>query len=857
MDNPLRPPLTVSAPSQGGPSLRGARMIQALDGRLFLPRRVVDVLRRHMQSGRLASLGLLAVLVTLPGFALWGATSTYKIGVAVRHATELSNLFEKARFAVDAEESLERKYRLEPGDEVRGRHRAIALELVEALHKASLYGTAADRLLIDDVLVRHVQYLEAIRRMFAAVDAGDTAAANDIDQAEVDPSFDAIETQVVAASDQHRTDAADRLEALSDVQRSVLIATPIVFALAVGLVIFFWTMLRSLQRRADEGLLREASTTRSSEQRFRGLVQNASDLILICTAPGTITYQSPAAETAWGFPATELLGEPILALTYPDDQPALRELWDQLRHASPEGADPAATRTTELRLRDGAGAWRHAELIATSLLHDPAVQGIVVTVRNTTERKAFEQQLTQQAFYDALTGLPNRVLFLDRLKQALVRAGRRKDAVGLLFLDIDNFKLINDSLGHHVGDQLLTEVAARLRSCVRAQDTVARLSGDEFVVVLELLAGADDAVPVAKAIAHQFSRPFTLDVRELVITASIGIALSDAGQETADSLLRNADLAMYRAKSDGRARYVMFDPSMHTDTLARLELESDLRRALDQGELRVHYQPIVSMDTRKVSEVEALVRWQHPLRGLVSPLDFIPLAEETGLIIPLGQWVLEEACRQVAAWHEQFPSEPPLTLSVNLSPRQFQKPFLVADVSRALHEAGLPARCLKLEITEGVLMRDVEATIRTLWELKNLGLQIAIDDFGTGYSSLAYLKRLPLDVLKIDRSFVSGIGQGQEDTAIVRAIMALAKSLNLKVTGEGIETTEQAALLGDWGCDRGQGYLFSRPLDGQAASALLEAAANDKQLFGYERHETGQEIDISVADHHLAITTVH
>jgi len=383
------------------------------------------------------------------------------------------------------------------------------------------------------------------------------------------------------------------------------------------------------------------------------------------------------------------------------------------------------------------------------------------------------------------------------------------------------------------------------------------VSGDEFVVVLELLAGADDAVPVARAIAHQFSRPFRLGERDVVITSSIGIALSDAGQENADSLLRNADLAMYRAKSDGRARYVMFDPSMHADTLARLELESDLRLALDRGELRVHYQPIVQMKTGKFSEVEALVRWQHPTRGLVSPVDFIPLAEETGLIIPLGQWVLEQACRQVAAWHKQFPSEPPLTLSVNLSPRQFQKPFLVADVSRALHDAGLPARCLKLEITEGVLMRDVEATIRTLWELKNLGLQIAIDDFGTGYSSLSYLKRLPLDVLKIDRSFVGGIGQSQEDTAIVHAIMALAKSLNLKVTGEGIETAEQAALLGEWGCDRGQGYLFSMPLDSQATGTLLQVAADGEHTRRSIYCEADQAPGPLPADHHLAASTTH
>ena len=775
------------------------------------------------KPGRLASLGLVVVLVALPGFALWGAAVTYQTGVAVKQATELNDLFEQARYAVGAEESLERKYRLEPGPEVRDRHAAAGTAMIETLTRAAMMSGSADRQSVADMISKHGQYLQAIGRMFAAVDANDTAAATAIDAAEVDPSFDEIEPQVIALSNRHRLVAADRLKALTTIQTRVLLATPIVFAFGTALVAFFWRVLSVSQKRSKESFAREAASTRSSERRFRGLVQNTSDMILICAAPGTVTYQSPAAETTWGHPAAELLGKPVLAWTHPDDQPALRDLWEQLRHVSPGGGE--ATRTTELRLRDGAGAWRQAELVATNLLHDPAVQGMVVTVRDITERKAFEQQLTQQAFYDTLTGLPNRVLFQDRLEQALVRASRRMDAVGLLFLDLDNFKLVNDSLGHQVGDKLLVEAAARLRACVRMQDTVARLSGDEFVVVLELLTGEADALPVAKAIAHQLSRPFVLDGREVVVTASIGIAISNAGREHAEDLVRNADVAMYRAKSDGRACYVMFDPSMHTDALARLELENDLRHALNRQELRVYYQPIVTMETGSFTEVEALVRWQHPTRGLVSPGDFIPIAEETGLIVPLGMWVLEEACRQVVAWHQQFPTRPPLTLSVNLSPRQFQQASLVADVAEALRMSGLPAGRLKLEITEGVIMRNVEATIRTLWELRDLGLQLAIDDFGTGYSSLSYLKRLPLDVLKIDRSFVSGIGQNQEDNAIVHAVMALAKSLNLKVTGEGIETVEQATLLGEWGCDHGQGYLFSKPLDGQAAGALLKAAA--------------------------------
>jgi diguanylate cyclase (GGDEF)-like protein/PAS domain S-box-containing protein len=782
---------------------------------------------QHAKTGRIASLGLLAVLVILPGFALWGAAATYKTGVAVTHAIELSNSYERARFAVGEEESLERKYRLDPDNEVRTRHRDAGTTVAEALRQAAAMDTPTNIQVIDEVLAQHEQYLLAINHMFAAVDANDAAAASAIDESEIDPRFDKMQSLVAGTANLHRADAADHLTALSAIQTRVLITTPIAFSLGVLLAIFFWRLLLAYQRDAEAGLAREASNIRTSERRFRGLVANASDLILICARPGTITYQSPAAKATWGYQEAELLDKPFVDLTHSDDQPAWRSLWEQMQHAAVDSTDGIG-RTIELRLRDSGGNWRYAEVLITSLLHDPAVNGFVVTVRDVTERKAFEQQLTRQAFYDALTGLPNRVLFRDRLEQALVRAGRRKDAVGLLFLDLDNFKLINDSLGHQVGDQLLVEAAARLRACVRNQDTVARLGGDEFVVVLELLAGEEDALPAAKAIVHQFSRPFILDDREVVVSVSIGIAVSTAGQEHADNLLRNADVAMYRAKSDGRARCVVFDPSMHTDSLVRLELENDLRRALQHDELRVHYQPIITMSTGKITEVEALVRWQHPTRGLVFPNEFIPVAETTGLIIPLGLWVLEEACRQVAAWHGQFPTEPPLILSVNLSPRQFQQPSIVADVAQALEESGFPASCLKLEITEGIIMQDVEATIRTLWELKGLGLQIAVDDFGTGYSSLSYLKRLPLDVLKIDRSFVSGIGHNQEDTAIVHAIMAMAKSLNFKVTGEGIETAEQSALLGQWGCDCGQGYLFSKPLDSVKAGALLEAAAHSR-----------------------------
>lgn len=765
-------------------------------------------------AGYFASFGLASVLIVLSIFVMWGALSTYRAGNAAKHFSELRDAFEQARFAVAAEESLNRKYRLEPSAEVRGRHHEAATSLLAALERARVVGEPADGVLISDVLAMHKEYLLAIDRMFAAVDAGDTTRANEMDRTEVDPRFDNMEARIFAASDAHHVAAVQRLDELAYVQTNVLAATMFAFALGMGLVVFFKFILRAQRRRAEEAITRETNAARRSEKRFRALVQNASDVVLICTSEGTVTYQSPTAETNWGYASDELVGRPLFAVVNPDDQPALLQLLEQLQTA------PGTTRRTQLRVRDAGDAWCYVELILTNLLQEPDVEGLVITARDIAQRKAFENQLIQQAFHDSLTLLPNRVLFLDRLEQALVRTVRRQGSVGLLFLDLDNFKLINDGLGHQAGDDLLVEASARLRVCVREEDTVARMGGDEFVILMELTTEAE-AVLAAERIEQQFRRPFRIGGSDFVTTVSIGIALGGAGHEQPDILLRNADVAMYRAKAGGRGRHVVFNASMQADSLSKLNLENDLRQAIGRGELRVHYQPIVILYSGRVTEVEALVRWQHPTRGLMAPADFISIAEETGLIIPIGQWVLEEACRQVAAWQVEFPIKPTLMLSVNLSPRQFQQPNLVEQVSCALREAGLAPTWLKLEITEGVIMRDVDATNKTLGQLKELGVQIAIDDFGTGYSSLAYLKRLPLDILKIDRSFISGIGHDPEDTAIVRAIISMAKSLHLSVTAEGIETAEQATLLRGWACELGQGYYFSRPLDTSALTELL------------------------------------
>jgi diguanylate cyclase (GGDEF)-like protein/PAS domain S-box-containing protein len=780
-------------------------------------RRIIGVAcalpRGHL--ARLATLGLIALLIAMPGFAVWGAVLTYQAGAAARQATALSDAFADARYAVGAEESLERKYRLQPSAEVRGFHRDAAVSLTQALGRASAFAGAGDLTMINSVLASHVRYLAAVQRMFAAIDDGNTALTNEIDVAEADPEFDAIELHVDAAAATSRIESTDQLAMLAALQTRVLIATPIILAFGMALVVFFWTVLRIYEEQVRQAAAHEAANLQRSERRFRSIIQHASDMVLICAHAGAITYQSPAAEIAWGYAPDELLDLRLVDVIHPEEKPAADDLWQQVLDAA------GMTRTTELRLRDRAGSWHDVELILTNLLHEAAVSGVVITVHDISERKAFERQLMEQAFYDSLTGLPNRALFNDRLDQARARSVRRHDGLGLLFLDLDNFKLVNDSLGHGAGDTLLVEVAKRLVTTVRTDDTVARLGGDEFVVLLERINSEADILPLAESITQQFVRPFAVDGREFAITASIGIAFSERDHEHEGSLLRNADVAMYRAKASGKGQHVLFNAGMHADIMARLELETDLRQAIERGELRIHYQPIFSLRSGRMSEVEALVRWQHPTRGLIAPADFIPIAEETGLIVPIGQWVLEQACHQAAAWHVQCPQTPLLVVGVNVSPRQLQLASFAEDVARTLRETGLPAVCLKLEVTEGVIMRDMEASAVVLGKLKALDIQLAIDDFGTGYSSLAYLKRLPLDVLKIDKSFVDGIIVDPEDRAIVKAIISLAKSLGLSITAEGIENAEQAAALNAWGCERGQGYHFAKPMEAAGIAVLL------------------------------------
>lgn len=564
--------------------------------------------------------------------------------------------------------------------------------------------------------------------------------------------------------------------------------------------------------------LAESLLRRQSEERFQTLVRNASDIILIVEASGVVQYASPSVERVLGYDPKCLAGQDSFLLIHPEDQPEVRSFHDQLAES------PGVTRAIEFRMRHKRGEWHYVEAIATNLLTDPTVQGVVINIRDITERKEAEERLVYQAFHDPLTDLPNRALFMDRLHIALARAARRDEEAAILFLDLDRFKVVNDSLGHEAGDRLLVAVAQRLKTCLREGDTAARLGGDEFIILLEDVHSVDEAVAVADRVAGELRRPFTIDHREVFVTASIGITISRPMQRRSLDLLREADIAMYQAKARGKAGWAVFDAEMGTAAMKRLELETDLRRAIERHEFEVYYQPAIDLDDGRVAAMEALVRWRHPERGLVSPIEFITLCEETGLIVPLGRAVLEQACTQGVQWRERYGAGAP-SVSVNLSARQVEHPAIVDDIAAILDRTGLPAPMLTLEVTETFAVQDAESNRETLQRLKSLGVHLAIDDFGRGYSSLGYLKQLPVDILKIDRTFVQNLDHDPEDAAIVAAVTTLAHTLGMRVTAEGVETAQQVERIRTLGVDLGQGYFFSKPLTAELATALLEMNA--------------------------------
>ncbi|MBV8160708.1 MAG: EAL domain-containing protein [Acidimicrobiia bacterium] len=567
----------------------------------------------------------------------------------------------------------------------------------------------------------------------------------------------------------------------------------------------------------DQTLAREE--VEASERRFRSLVQNVSDLIIVVSPAGQLQYASPSLERLLGYESEELKrglgGEWI----HPDDLPCLRSAFI---HARPPGAN---TPVTTARTLHKDGSWRWLEYSVTDLRDEPTVDGYVVVARDVTERKDAEQQLMHQALHDALTRLPNRALFLDRLGLALSRLERRPGLAAVFFLDLDYFKVVNDSLGHSAGDQVLVAVADRLQQSLRDGDTAARLGGDEFAVLCEELVDEGEAVQIAERLGAAIaSQPVPVERRELVVTVSIGVAFAAHSNQRPESLLRDADAAMYRAKERGRARYELFDTAMRARAVARLETEAALREAIDQEHLSLSYQPEVLLGDGRLAGAEALLRWRSggSVDGrLDARAEMVAVAEETGLIVPIGAWVVREACLHLAHWREIAPDRAPERVAVNLSGRQLGRPELPDVIEEALSAAGLAPGCLCLEITESVLMEDLDVAVSALKSLKAIGVEIAVDDFGTGYSSLAHLRRFPVDVLKIDHSFVAGLGRNPEDAAIVRAVLALARTLDLAVVAEGVERAEQLQELRALGCERAQGNLFCAPLSEPMFADLL------------------------------------
>jgi len=705
--------------------------------------------------------------------------------------------------------------------------------------------------------------------------------------------------------------------------------------LLVTIVVLAIVTTRVVGRRAAQTVDQVTELLERNEARFRAMVRDSNDIMAIVDTHGRLVYASPATERILGLDIEPLIGTDVFDLLHPDD----REQALGGFHLTAAGRE--ADRI-EVRLRHADGGWRVVEAVATNLLDDPAVEGIVISARDLTDRRraeadlreaqerfrsAFEhapigmaltsvdgrlfrvnralvqilgrgeaellassihdlshpddreicrdamdrlmagdtsscqleqryvhhdghpvwvavstsvvrdvtdeplylvtqiedigerrasgEALAHQAVHDPLTGLPNRLYFVERLGRELTRAEQRHERIAVLFLDLDRFKVVNDSLGHSAGDRLLVAVADRLSTTMGPNDVVARFGGDEFTILCQNVTSEETAELVAERLAEAIARPVALIEGEVFVTASVGIAISGSVNDTPETLLRNADTAMYRAKDLGRDRAELFDAREHHRAVDDLRTGNALHRAIERGEMRVHYQPMIKLDDGSLFGFEALIRWEHPERGLVPPMEFVPLAEETGLIVPLGVWALEQACRQAMIWYDAAPDAPLLSMSVNLSPRQLAEPALPNEVARVLHESGIQPSALWLEITESTLMRDAESALSALGALRALGLHLAVDDFGSGYSSLAYLQRLPVEALKIDRSFTAGVGVRKDSTAIVHAVVSLARALQLSTVAEGIETRDQFQQLRAMGCELGQGFLFgpARPAE--------------------------------------------
>jgi len=596
---------------------------------------------------------------------------------------------------------------------------------------------------------------------------------------------------------------------------------------ALVLLFDFYTVYQHLQLHRIRRQLAER------DQLFQLISENAADMIALVDSNGHRLYNSPAYEKVLGYSAEDLKTTSSMEQIHPDDRP-------RVLIAAESARLNGTGERMEYRIRHKDGSWRTLESTASPIRNAKGqTDKLVIVNRDITERKRAEELLAHNAFHDGLTNLPNRALFLDRLQHALTLSKRHANyKFAVLLIDVDEFKIINDSLGHTAGDELLIQIGQRLKDAVRRADLVsrprnsgvadkpinddvlARLGGDEFTVLLDDIRDPIEAVRVAERIQTELTTPFVVNQQEIVISASIGIASSTSPHTQAEDLMRDADIAMYRAKRAGKARCEVSDAAMHASAVKRLTLETDLRKALDQGEFRVFYQPIVSVQTGKITGFEALTRWQRP-EGILAPIAFIAVAEEIGLIVPMNRLLLREACEHLRSWQTEFPSSPPLTMSVNITSKEFAQTDLVSEIGKTLKQTGVDPGCVQFEIIETIAMGDAEKSGQVLSQLKALGVRLSIDDFGTGYSSLSRLRRIPVDTLKIDRAFIMNMDTDSESREIVRIIITLAHNLGLKVVAEGTETEEHIRLLKQLNCEMAQGYMFSRPADAEAMVKLL------------------------------------
>lgn len=558
---------------------------------------------------------------------------------------------------------------------------------------------------------------------------------------------------------------------------------------------------------------RRKDVLRADDEAFRALVQHSQDIITVHDPQGITLYESPSASRLLGYPPGALVGRIPFDSIHPKDVVGTRDAFARLL----EGEGPKTP--VEFRFRHAQGHWIYLEALGSNLIDHPGIRGLVITSRDVSERQKAEKRAQYLAQHDGLTGLPNRLLMQDRLHQAISQARRGGGLVALMFVDLDRFKTVNDSFGRVIGDTLLKQVAQRLTACLRDTDTVARLGGDEFTIMLPDATNAQGVGEVAQRVLSEFARPFSDGEQELYVSASIGISLFPRDGSDPDELVKHADRAMYSAKDSGRNSYRYFTEDLNREVHEKVILESGLRRAIERGELRLLYQPKIDLASHKIIGAESLVRWQHPKLGLILPERFIPVAEESDLIVQLGEWVLNAACEQLRAWQQEGFA---LQVAVNVSARQFRRGNLEDRVVAAMVAAHVEPHLVEIELTESAIMQDAEGSISTLQRLKSHGISISIDDFGVGYSNMRYLNRLPLDILKIDQSLIRDIGADSKDAAIVRAIIGLARSLGIRVIAEGVENHSQLSFLNAHGCNYGQGFLFGRPLAPETFAELMQ-----------------------------------